>query len=134
VRIGWRARQPRNPRQLGAAGERLARRRLRADRYRILARNLRTRTGELDIVALAPDGSTVVFVEVKTRVIRDDRQTPPPESQITAHKRRKLLQLAQRVASQQGWSDRPLRIDVIAIDWPTDGRPDVRHYVNAVTR
>ena len=40
--------------------------------FDVLARNHRTRFGELDLVAY--DGSTLVFVEVKTR--RSDRREP----------------------------------------------------------
>ena len=50
--------------RLGQAAEDLAVQRLEADGYRIVARNARTRLGELDIVAL--DGETLVFAEVKT--------------------------------------------------------------------
>lgn len=50
---------------LGARGEQLAAEHLERLGYEILARNHRTRFGELDIVAC--EGETVVFVEVKTR-------------------------------------------------------------------
>ena len=55
---------------LGASGETLACRHLRAAGYKILYRNFRGRTGgELDIVCR--DGDTLVFVEVKTRTHED---------------------------------------------------------------
>jgi len=47
----------------GARAEQLVAQRLSAAGWLILARNARTRQGELDIVAL--DGRTLVFVEVK---------------------------------------------------------------------
>ena len=50
---------------LGEAGERLAAEHLQRLGYRVVARNHRTRFGELDVVAL--DGQTLVFCEVKTR-------------------------------------------------------------------
>lgn len=50
---------------LGRTGERLAAEHLERLEYRVLARNYRTRFGELDVVAL--DGQTLVFCEVKTR-------------------------------------------------------------------
>ena len=49
----------------GCGAKRRRRRYLQRRGYRILARRDRSRPGELDLVAL--DGSTVVFVEVKTR-------------------------------------------------------------------
>lgn len=120
-------------RDLGVAGERLAARRLRKKGYRVLARNVRATGGELDLVTLAPDRNTLVFVEVKTRRIVDRRPSPPPEASITAKKRATLIALARRVSRAQGWDGRPVRIDVVAIDWPEHGEPDVRHYENAVT-
>ena len=56
--------------QRGARGEKLARRHLRRQGYKILYRNFRGRTGgEIDIVCR--DGDTLVFVEVKTRTSED---------------------------------------------------------------
>ncbi|MCC6580214.1 MAG: YraN family protein, partial [Phycisphaeraceae bacterium] len=49
----------------GQRGEQLAAQYLRRQGYRILARNLRFRFGEIDLLAMAPDGLTVVVVEVK---------------------------------------------------------------------
>ena len=57
------------PRNLGALGERLAERKLKKNGYVILAKNHRTRFGELDLVAV--DERTIVFVEVKTRSTLD---------------------------------------------------------------
>jgi putative endonuclease len=51
--------------RLGSAGERLAAAHLERRGFRILARNHRTRWGELDLVAY--DGATLAFCEVKTR-------------------------------------------------------------------
>lgn len=52
-------------RQVGREGESLAERFLRGRGYRILARNVRSPSGELDLVA--EDGDILVFVEVKAR-------------------------------------------------------------------
>jgi putative endonuclease len=51
--------------EVGAAAEEQACRVLRAKGYLIVARNWRTRFGEIDIVAR--DGEVLVFVEVKAR-------------------------------------------------------------------
>src|SRR5215212_3660787 len=60
------AQEPADPRHaLGRLGERLAAEHLERLGYRIVARNHRTRFGELDIVAA--DDDTLVFCEVKTR-------------------------------------------------------------------
>lgn len=50
---------------LGARAERLVREQLERSGWLILAANSRTRSGEIDLIAL--DGPTVVFVEVKAR-------------------------------------------------------------------
>ena len=51
--------------ELGQFGEKVAERMLARKRYHILARNWRTKGGELDLVVRRHD--TLVFVEVKTR-------------------------------------------------------------------
>ena len=55
-----------NSRELGRLGEDYACQWLRQRNWKILARNWRSRFGELDIIALDPE-ATLVFVEVKTR-------------------------------------------------------------------
>ena len=50
---------------LGAWGEQVAERRYRRDGYRVLARNWRCSSGELDLIV--GRGDMVVFSEVKTR-------------------------------------------------------------------
>ena len=55
-----------DPRRLfGQEGEAEAERYLRRKGYRIVARNVRSSLGELDLVA--EDGQTLVFIEVKAR-------------------------------------------------------------------
>ena len=124
-----RATRPNRAHQLGKAGERLALRHLRTrKKLRLLARNLRLRGGEIDLVMRDNQG-TIIFVEVKTRTDR----TWPGEQAVGMAKQRRLRRLAIRVAQMRGWSDRRLRIDVIAITWPPGRKPDLRHYPSAVT-
>lgn len=52
-------------RALGRRGEDLAAAHLRAQGFSVLARNVRTRHGEIDLIAC--DGAVLVFAEVKTR-------------------------------------------------------------------
>jgi len=56
----------RRDRSTAASGERHVARYLRRQGYRVLARNLRNRCGEIDIVTEAPDGRTIAIVEVKS--------------------------------------------------------------------
>ena len=123
------------PHALGAQGERLASRHLKRNRYRILGRNVRTKMGEIDIVALAPDKRTLVIVEVKTRRPPDvvTPRSPRPEDALTRDKRSRLIRLAQVEAKRRGMQRAPLRIDVIAIAAPDQGRPTIRHHKGAIS-
>jgi putative endonuclease len=116
---------------LGRRGERAAARHLRRRGYRVLGRNVRLPGGEVDLVALAPDRRTVVVVEVKTRAA--DSAIPAEES-VTGAKRRKLLDLTERLIARNAWTDRPVRIDVVAVAWRRRGRPSIRHFEDAVAR
>lgn len=111
-------------RSLGEAGERAAARFLKDRGYRIVERNLHAGKDEADIVAIAPDRRTLVIVEVKTR--RDDAITP--EEQINHRKRRRLTRLAQRLQQRAAFRDRPIRFDVIAVVWPENSQPAIRHH------
>jgi putative endonuclease len=60
-----RARELDRRRTLGRLGERIAEAHLRRLGFSVLERNLRTRHGEIDLIAF--DGATLVFAEVKAR-------------------------------------------------------------------
>lgn len=79
-------------RQLGSAGEGVARRHLEARGFSILDANFRTRHGELDVVAR--DDRYLVFCEVKTRVLRGERDALGPFAAIGAEKRRRVRAMA----------------------------------------
>lgn len=117
--------------RLGAKGESAAARFLKRSGYRVLARNLRLSFGEADLVCLAPDRETIVIVEVKTRLA-----TPgmiAPEVNITPQKQRKLAAIARRIAKDNAWTQRPLRIDAVAVEWPLgQGSPVIRHHAGAI--
>jgi putative endonuclease len=102
---------------LGVAGEELAVRHLERLGHTILARNHRTRFGELDIVA--HDGDTIVFVEVKTR--RSSRHGSPWDS---LHRRKQAQVRRMATAYLHDVRDRPptreVRFDAIGI--VLDGR------------
>lgn len=110
---------------LGEMGEKLAARHLRRHGLKILVRNYRCETGEIDIVA--SDGDTLVFVEVKTR--RSDE--PAPELQVDRAKQHQMARVARRYLSLYGAQPPPARFDVVAIVWPPGGRPVIRHIRDA---
>ena len=75
---------------LGESGERVAAMFLEQRGYRMLARNFRTRVGEMDLIAEDADG--LAFVEVRAR--RGNALGSPEES-LTSRKRARLLTVAQ---------------------------------------
>ena len=84
--------------------------------YAILGRNVRTRWGELDIVAR--EGEEFVFVEVKARVGGPDAL---PEESVTAAKAERLVRLAEAYMSGREGEEPPWRIDVVAVLLGRDG-------------
>jgi putative endonuclease len=101
---------------LGDRGEAAAAAHLRELGYEILARNLRTPFGELDVIARR--GGSTVFVEVKTR---RSRTHGLPEEAITPRKRSRLLASAQFFLQQRALSDTVWRIDVVAVEFDSSG-------------
>ena len=123
---GWAGRV--GTRIFGDRGERAAARYLKRQGMRILARQHRSRLGEIDLVAL--DAGCVVFVEVKTRA---SDAAGRPEEAVTAAKQRQLTRLALEYLKRRGWLGRKsARFDVVAVTWPADRRrPEIVHYRNA---
>ena len=112
---------------VGAYGERVAVRHLEDAGYAVLARNWRSRAGELDVVATR-DG-TVVFVEVKTR---RSASYGPPALAVTPLKAARIRLLAAEwlVASGFGTSV-PVRFDVVSVLRPVSGPSSVEHVEGA---
>lgn len=113
-------------RLLGNRGERAAAKYLKQQGYRILARQSRSRIGEIDLIAL--DGRTVVFVEVKTRA---SLAAGHPAEAITAAKRRQLTRTALSWLKRRNMLHCSSRFDVIAITWQEGKRPVIEHYKSA---
>ncbi len=114
---------------LGASAERLAALYLEQRGCRILAHNVRTRGGEIDLIAEDADG--LAFVEVKAR--RGLRYGAPEEA-ITPRKQLQLVKLADAfMAREQAFAGRPWRIDVVAIELDGSGKVTrIDHIKNAV--
>ncbi|GAA4713021.1 YraN family protein [Brevibacillus fulvus] len=111
--------------QLGRWGEDLAAAFLLRQNYRIIARNVQTRRGEIDIVA--EDGQMIVFVEVRTR--SSQRFGTPAES-ITWRKRQKLRELALQYLQAANESAKTFRFDVITV-LIEGGEPRIKHFPHA---
>ena len=110
---------------VGTKGENLARKTLKNKGFRVLARNHRTRLGEVDLVCR--DGDTVVFVEVKART--SDEFGHPSEA-VGHRKQAKLRNLAEEYVSAHDLEDSPVRFDVVSVRLDTDP-PEVEHIPGA---
>ncbi len=108
----------------GQRGEHAAADFLKKNHHKIIARNLRNRFGEIDIIALTPDGKTAVIVEVKAAEDPNAR----PELRVDQKKQRRLTALAAQVVRRYKLQNRPIRFDVIAVNLPADSQPVIRHY------
>lgn len=95
---------------LGKKGEDRAARFLMKQGYRIIERNYRTRSGELDLIALH-DG-TVVFIEVKTRT---SNVFGAPELAVNLRKQRRMVKAALGYIKYKKLHQVPCRFDVVAI-------------------
>ena len=127
--MAWRDAPVRaSTRALGQAGEAAAVRFLRRRGFVILARNLRSPLGEIDL--LARDGPTLVFVEVKTR--RGAGWGAPPEAGVDARKRARLARLALGYLAARRLGERSCRFDVVGVSVNEAGRvTGVRHLEHA---
>jgi putative endonuclease len=112
----------------GRWGERVAEEYLLGRGLRLLARNVRTSYGEIDLVF--EEGDQVVLVEVKTR---SNRNLGQPEDAITPKKRMHLLQSAEAYMQSQPDSILNWRIDVVSILGKIgDENPEIVWFENAL--
>jgi len=100
-----------NTHEKGMAGEELAAKYLLERGYTIQTRNFRTRYGEIDIVAVAPDG-TIVFVEVKSATTG---VCGNPLFKITPAKQKTIAGMAKRYMYDRKLIGRACRMDVIGV-------------------
>src|SRR5437879_3818340 len=99
---GSPTRCPDHRRRLGLLGEELAAAHLERLGFSVIARNVRSRHGEIDLIAF--DGRTLVFAEVKPRrVRRGDRAVAAhydPLASLRSRQRARLRRLAVAWLSQ----------------------------------
>ena len=111
--------------KVGAWGEGVAAKYLENRNYSIVARNVRTPYGEIDIVA-EKDGFTT-FIEVKTRT---SSSMGLPEISVTPRKQAHMLAAAESYAQENEidhW-----QIDVIAVKGQPGREPGVIHFEQAL--
>jgi putative endonuclease len=113
-------------RRLGAKGEELAAQHLEARGCEVIARNFRTRFGELDLVAR--DQRFLVFCEVKTRIVRGRRgpsNALGPFASIGSRKQRQVRAIAREWLAQgllEGPRPPEIRFDAIGVSFDASGR------------
>lgn len=96
----------------GAHEEDLALRHLQAQGLRLVARNVRARGGELDLVM--QDGDTLVIVEVRKRA---HRGFGSGAESVDARKQARIVSAARMLLAQRPELARlPARFDVVALD------------------
>lgn len=115
---------------LGERGEFLAANYLRSSGYRIVMTNFRVPigrnskgvqvTGEIDIVAL--DGTTLCFIEVKTRRSED---FAPAIGAINARKQRQIIRAARMYRKVFQIRDLESRYDAVTVIIPNRGEPEI---------
>lgn len=117
--------------RLGRRAEELVATRLRRSGWRIVARNERLPSGELDIVAL--DGATLVFVEVKAGSEGNLHGPELPAHAVGHRKQLKLRRLAREwIGEGRGPSGvAGYRFDVVGVRFGADGLADVDHIRHA---
>lgn len=121
---GATARKPRpissdvDRRAVGAEAESAAARALAARGYVVLARNVRLRGGELDLVCR--DGAAYVFCEVKAR---RPSALGRAEEALSAAKRERLLRLAATYLARIGRRGAPYRVELVAVRLDDRARP-----------
>ncbi len=115
-----RPQKPRSRRDTGAFGEDLAAAFLLRSGLKIIARNLRTRFGEIDI--LARRRRHWVAVEVKTR-----SHHSAPERCLSPEQRARVERALRALAPSLRPRPKSLRTDVIAVRL-SDETPDLRHF------
>lgn len=110
---------------LGNAGENFAANYLEQRGYKILARNFRVRSAEIDIIAELDD--VIIFVEVKTR---SSIQYGLLVEAVNFRKQQKIIEAASVFLQDEKYFDNACRFDVVEIY--SDGvKFSARHIENA---
>ncbi|HHT9133515.1 MAG TPA: YraN family protein [Candidatus Avalokitesvara rifleensis] len=109
-------------RALGLEGERVASEFLKKQGYKILQRNYKPGTSEIDIIGY--DKGIIAFLEVKTGL---SRRYGPPEVRVTETKKRRIYKAAQKYIKERHLSGHQFRFDVVSVLFdPGTNAPEVK--------
>jgi len=111
--------------KFGNYGERLAARHLKKNGYKIVCQNYRTRSGEIDIIAVEKD--TLVFVEVKSR---QTLTYGHPKYSITIRKQKQISNTALHYLKETDQYNVRARFDVVTVI-STDKKTEIEIIKNA---
>jgi putative endonuclease len=101
-------------RQRGTQSEQLAADFLQARGLKVLARNFRCKTGELDLVCL--DHEVLAIIEVRQR---GSQKFGGALQSVTWCKQRKIIRTTRYLLQRQAvWQGRVVRFDVVAVEGP----------------
>ncbi|WP_090735547.1 YraN family protein [Paenibacillus sp. Mc5Re-14] len=110
----------------GAMGEEAAALFLENLGYRILERNWRCRSGEIDLIA--KQEHILVFIEVRSR--SSSKYGTPAES-VTARKITQVRQTAAVYLHMNGMGEFPIRFDMISVRLSAETAVVTDHYIDA---
>ena len=110
---------------LGQVGEDFSAEYLEKQGYKIIDRNYKIRTAEIDIIAELD--KTIIFVEVKTR--SNIRHGFPIEA-VNLRKQKRIIQAASVFLQDEKYFDFNCRFDVIEV-YSVGGELKLRHIENA---
>lgn len=110
----------------GQIGEDAATRFLEAHGYKIVARNFRIRSAEIDIIAQLAD--VIIFVEVKAR--SNIRHGLPVEA-VNIRKQRKIIEAASVFLQDENFSECACRFDVVEVFLRGELVEEINHIENA---
>lgn len=117
--------------ELGQWGEAVAAKHLEHHGWTVLARNYRTKCGEVDLIAERMEVRRIgtrrilAFVEVKTR---RPRKGLPPERSVTYRKRRTITRVAAVYCRKNRVRNTIVRFDVVAVLWEAGGESSISHF------
>jgi putative endonuclease len=111
--------------ELGMQGQRAAEDFLQGKGWRVLERNFRSKTGEIDLIG--QDGAYVVFVEVK---YRGQLKYGFPRESVNHAKQLRIKKTAMYYIVKHKLNDQDFRFDVVEV-YNEDGHHNIEHIENA---
>ena len=113
--------------KLGEKGERRAEIFLKKMGFRILQRNYFCKTGELDLVA--EDGSSLVFIEVKTRK-KFGKELP--EAAMTTKKKHRVCCAARHFMKKYRITEKIFRFDLVGLEFDNENNWEINYWKNVI--